>query len=163
MGLLSIFSFGGAYSILPQMHHDVVEQHHWLTSEQFARFWALGQLVPGPTLTVGSIIGFAIAGVTGALVATLALFLPAAGIVYALGSVWSRLGGNPWRDRVAAGLAPVVLGLMFAGSVALMHGAVNGTVTALIATAVGALMLATKVNRTLLVLVAGAAGYLWLR
>jgi chromate transporter len=163
MGVLSVFSFGGANAILPQMHTDVVEHQHWLTSEQFARFWALGGLVPGPTLTVGSLIGFAVAGIAGAAVATVALFVPAGLIVYALASGWDRLRDNPWRNRIAAAIAPVVLGLVWAGCVPLARGAIDGLPTVLIAVVVGVLLLVTRINRAAIVLAAGVVGYVWLR
>jgi chromate transporter len=163
MAVLSVFSFGGANAILPQMHADVVDHQHWLSSEQFARFWALGTLVPGPTLTVGSLIGYAVAGLAGAVVATIALFVPAAAIVYALGSAWDRLRENPWRNRVATAIGPVVLGLVWAGCVPLARGAIDGLPTTLVAVVVGILLLATKINRAAIVLGAGLVGYLWLR
>lgn len=163
MALLSVFSFGGANAILPQMHADVVDHQHWVSSEQFARFWALGGLVPGPTLTVGSLIGYAVAGLAGAAVATIALFVPAGLIVYALGSAWDRLREHPWRNRVAAAIAPVVLGLIWSGCVPLVHGAINDLPTILIAVIAGTLLLATKINRAAIVFTAGIFGYIWLR
>lgn len=163
MAGLSVFSFGGANAVLPQMHADVVDHQHWMSSAQFARFWALGGLVPGPTLTVGALIGYTVAGFAGAAVAGFALFVPAGAIAYTLGSIWDRVGGNPWRNRIAAGVAPVVLGLTWAGSITLVHGAIDGVPTALIAIVVGTLMLATRLNRVVLVVSAGAIGYLWLR
>lgn len=163
MALLSLFSFGGANAILPQMHADVVEHQHWITSEQFARFWALGGLVPGPTLTVGTLIGYAVAGLAGAAVATIALFVPAGIVVYAFGSAWDRVRENPWRNRIAAAIAPVVLGLVWAGCVPLVQGGIAGLPTILIALVVGVLLLVTKINRAAIVFAAGVVGYVWLR
>ena len=145
------------------MHADVVDHQHWVTSEQFARFWALGNLVPGPTLTVGPLIGYAVAGFAGAGVAAIALFVPAALIVCVLASVWDRMQANPWRNRVAAAIAPVVLGLIWAGCVPLVRGAIDGWATVVIAAIVGGLLLVTKINRAAIVFAAGVAGYLWLR
>jgi len=162
-GILSIFSFGGANGALPQLHADVVDRYHWLTSAQFVRFWALGGLVPGPTLTVSGLIGYAVAGFLGAAVAAVAMFVPSGVIVYALGSAWDRVGGNPWRDRIASGFAPVILGLTWAGAATLLRGAIDGVPTAAVAIVVGVLMLATRVNRVLLVFTAGVVGYVWLR
>jgi chromate transporter len=163
MGVLSLFSFGGANGALPQLHADVVDRYHWLTSTEFARYWALGGLVPGPTLTVSALIGYTVAGFAGAAVASAALFVPSGMIVYALGSAWERVRGNPWRDRIAAGFAPVILGLIWAGSLTLVRGAIDGWAAALIAFSVATLMLATRVNRILLVVAAGVVGYVWFR
>jgi chromate transporter len=163
MALLSVLSFGGANAVLPQLHADVVDQQHWITSAELARYWALGQLVPGPTLSVGALIGYAVAGLAGAAVASVALYVPAAVIAYALGSAWERYHANPWRDRLAAGFAPVVLGLIWAGCATLFRGAVDGIPTAVIALAAGALIIGTRVHRVAIILAAGAVGYIWLR
>jgi chromate transporter len=163
MSVLSLFSFGGANGVLPQMHADVVDQQHWLTSAQFARFWALGGLVPGPTLTAGALIGFYVAGLLGALVAAVALFVPAGVIDYALGVLWARLHAQSWRDHFAAAIAPVVIGLVWAGCVPLARGAIDGWLTGLITVVAGTLLVATRVNRALIMLCAAAAGYVWFR
>jgi chromate transporter len=163
MALLSVLSFGGANAVLPQLHADVVDQQHWITSAELSRFWALGQLVPGPTLSVGALIGYAVAGLAGALVASIALYVPAAAIAYTLGSAWERYHANPWRDRLAAGFAPVVLGLIWAGCATLFRGAVDGVPTAAIAVVAGALIMGTRVHRVAIILAAGAIGYVWLR
>lgn len=162
MAVLSVLSFGGANAVLPQMHADVVEHQHWITSAEFARFWALGQLVPGPTLSIGALIGFAVAGLAGAAVASFALYVPAGAIAYALGSLWERYHEHPWRDRLAAGFAPVVLGLIWAGCATLLRGAVDGMPTAAIALAAGAILAATRVHRVAIILAAGVIGVLWL-
>ena len=163
MASLSVLSFGGANAVLPQMHSNVVDQEHWITTSQFARFWALAQMVPGPTLTVGALIGYAVAGIVGALVASFALFVPAGMIAYALGSVWDRFHDSPWRERVRAGVAPVVLGLMWAGCTTLLHGAINGWITVAIGLLAFALVLWTKLNRVAIIAAAGVVGYVWLR
>jgi chromate transporter len=163
MGLISVLSFGGANAVLPQLHSDVVDKQHWLTSPEFARFWALGQMVPGPTLTIGALIGYAVAGLVGAAVASFALFVPAGVIAYALGSAWERFHEHPWRDRLAAGFAPVVLGLIWAGCATLLRGGVDGIPTAVIALAAGALIVRTRVNRVAIILAAGVVGFVWLR
>lgn len=163
MALLSVLSFGGANAVLPQLHADVVDQQHWITSVELSRFWALGQLVPGPTLSVGALIGYAVAGLAGAAIASVALYVPAGAIAYALGSAWERYHANPWRDRLAAGFAPVVLGLIWAGCATLFRGAVDGIPTAAIAVVAGALIMGTRVHRVAIILAAGAIGYVWLR
>jgi chromate transporter len=163
MATLSVLSFGGANAVLPQMHADVVDQEHWISSGDFARFWALGQLVPGPTLTIGALIGYAVAGVTGAAVASVALFVPAGAIAYALGIAWERFHANPWRGRLAAGFAPVALGLIWAGCATLLRGAVDGAPTAAIAVVAAVLIACTPLHRVGIILGAGVAGFVWLR
>ena len=76
--------------------------------------------------------------------------------MYGIGRAWQRFAGHPWRERFALGLGPVVLGLFWAGVVAVGKGAIDGPITLAIALAVLALAMLTKVNQALLVVGAGA-------
>ena len=162
-GLLSVFSFGGGGAIVPQMHADVVERLHWIDAAQFSRFVGLAMLAPGPLLNIAVLIGYAVAGIPGAIVASAALFWPAALIVFFVGRAWHGLAGHPWREAFARGLGPVVLGLFLAVVFAIGNGGVNDLVTISIAVAVGALALFTKVNQALRVLRAGIVAVVALR
>ena len=69
--------FGTGLAIVPLLAHDVVDTHHWLTQPQFMDALAFGQVTPGPVLISASFIGYRVAGLLGALVATLGVFGPA--------------------------------------------------------------------------------------
>jgi chromate transporter len=161
--ILSLLGFGGGNAIIPQMHADVVDRFHWITSAEFSRFFGLAKLGPGATTTMAALVGFAVAGFLGAVVATLAVFVPSGLVVYAAGHTWGRLKGNPWRERVARAIKPVVLGLVWAGVFTLARGIVGGPIAigmALIATVV---LLVTEWNQAVMVLAAGALGAIVLR
>jgi chromate transporter len=161
--VLSLLGFGGGNAIIPQMHADVVERFHWITSADFARFFALGKLAPGPTTSMAALVGFAVAGFAGALIATAAIFLPAGILVYVVGHWWERLRGNPWRDRFARAIKPVVLGLVWAGVATLARGAADAPVTIALVAVAAIVMLRTDWNQSVLVLAAGAIGAVALR
>ncbi|MBV9440566.1 MAG: chromate transporter [Candidatus Eremiobacteraeota bacterium] len=161
--VLSLLGFGGGNAIIPQMHHDVVERFHWITSADFSRYYALGRLAPGPTTTMSALIGWRVAGFVGAALAALAVFVPAGVLVYALGRAWDRFHGHPWRARFARAIAPVVLGLIWAGVVTLGRGALDGPLTGAIAAVAVVLMLCTQWNQALMILGAGVLGALVLR
>jgi chromate transporter len=161
--VLSLLGFGGGSAIIPQMHTDVVERFGWISSADFARFFALARLAPGPTTTIAALVGWRVAGFLGATVATAAIFIPAALVVYVLGRLWQRLHGHPWRERFARGIAPVVLGLIWAGVAAIGSGALDGVATGAIALAATVLMLRTQINQSLLILAAGVVGAIVLR
>jgi chromate transporter len=156
--VLSLLGFGGGNAIIPQMHADVVDSFHWITSAEFTRFFGLAKLAPGPTTTMAALVGFAVAGVAGATVATIAVFVPAGMLTFAVGHGWNRLKGNPWRERFATAIKPVVLGLIWAGAITLAHGAIDGPVTIALAVAAAIILLASDLNQALLVLCAGAIG-----
>ena len=161
--ILSLLGFGGGNAIIPQMHADVVEKYHWISSAQFTQFYGLGKLAPGPTTSMAALVGYAVAGVLGAVVATAAVFVPAAIVVYAAGHWWQRLRGNPWRERFARAIKPVVLGLVWAGVVTLARGAADAPITIGLAVVATLVLLRTDWNQSLLVLIAGIIGAFTLR
>jgi chromate transporter len=160
---LSLLGFGGGSALIPQMHADVVEKYHWISSAQFTQFFGLGKLAPGPTTTMAALVGYAVAGFAGAVIATCAVFLPAGALVYAVGHWYHRLYEHPLRERLARAIAPVVLGLVWAGVVTLARGAADGPVTIALAVVAAIVLLRTDWNQALLVLVAGVIGAVALR
>jgi len=161
--VLSLLGFGGGNAIIPQMHRDVVEHYHWITSQQFAQFYALGRLAPGPTTTMSALVGFAVAGFAGAVVAALAVFVPAGIVVAAVGRAWRRLHAHPFRDIFARGMAPVVIGLTWAGVLTIALGALDAPLTVGIALVVSAFTLFTKWNASAMILAAAIVGIVALR
>jgi chromate transporter len=156
--VLSVLGFGGGNAIVPQMYADVVTQHHWITAVEFSRFYGLSRLAPGPAMTVSALIGYTVAGFTGAVVAAVAMFLPAAMFVYALAHVWDRFHDHPGRKIFARAMIPIVLGLSWVGAVVLGRGALDGPATIGIAVIAAVVMLRTKFNTALVVAAAGVAG-----
>jgi len=156
--VLSVLGFGGGNAIVPQMYADVVTQHHWITSVEFSRFYALSRLAPGPAMTVSALIGYTVAGFAGACVAAVAMFLPAAAFVYVLAHAWDRFHDHPGRKIFARAMIPIVLGLSWVGTVVLGRGALDGSATIAIALIAAGVMLRTKLNTALVVALAGVAG-----
>jgi chromate transporter len=157
-GALSLLGFGGGKGIIPQMHEDAVTQFHWVTSEQFAQFYAIGKLVPGPTTVFGALIGYRAAGYAGAAVAAIALFLPSSVLMMFVGAGWRRFSGSPWKDVVSAGLAPVVIGLVWSSVFAIGKGSIQGPAAIAIALIVTALALRTKFSAPVLIALGAAGG-----
>ena len=79
---MSLFAVGGANAAIPEMHRIAVEVNHWMTDRQFADIYAISQLSPGPNVLIVTLIGYAVAGFGGALVATLAMCVPTAALAY---------------------------------------------------------------------------------
>lgn len=75
-GLMSLFAVGGANSAIPEMHRVAVDVHRWMTDKQFADVFAISQLSPGPNVLIVTLIGYSVAGIAGALAATLAMCGP---------------------------------------------------------------------------------------
>ena len=160
---LSILGFGGGKGIIPQMQDDAVNQFHWVTSEQFAQFYTIGKLVPGPTTIFGALVGYRVSGYVGAAVATAALFLPSSILVMLAGAGWQRFSASRWKDVVSTGLAPVVIGLVWSSVFAIGKGTVKVPAAIAIALVVTALTLRTKLSAPLLIALGAAGGMGFLR
>jgi chromate transporter len=160
---LSILGFGGGKGIIPQMHDDAVTQFHWVTSEQFAQFYTIGKLVPGPTTIFGALVGYRAAGYAGAAVAAAALFVPSSVLMMLAGTAWRRFSASPWKDVVSVGLAPVVIGLVWSSVFAIGKGTIERPAAAAIALIVTALTLRSKLSAPLLIALGAVGGLAFLR
>lgn len=121
---LSLLSFGGGQAIVADMQHQVVDVQHWLTGPQFADLFALSRAAPGPSTLIAALIGWQVAGLLGAVVATLAIYIPSSFVVYGAVRWWhSAAGQSPWRGAFERGLTPVAVGLVFAGAYAVLQAA----------------------------------------
>ena len=160
--LLSFVAFGGATALLPEMHRVVVENHHWLDDTTFTHLYAIAQAAPGPNVLVVTLIGWEIAGLAGALAATLAMCLPMSVLIYLLIDRWDSFSGKRWQKAVSLGVAPLAVGLVFSGATLIAGSAGFGrTAWALVAVTV-AVNLRTKLHPLWLIAVGAALGLLGL-
>lgn len=163
---LSILGFGGGKGIIPQMHTDAVTTYRWVTSEQFTQFYTIGKLVPGPTTIFAALIGYAALPqrpLLGAAVATAAMFVPSSLIMIGFDSLEARFAASPWRAIISRGLAPAIVGLVWSSVSTIARGAPSSVVAYATSAVVVALMLRTKINAPLLILLSGGVGIAALR
>lgn len=118
---LSLVSLGGGPSVFAEMQRQAVEVHGWMTGQQFNDLFAISRAAPGPGSLIAALIGWQAAGFWGALVAALGLYLPSSLVLLAVGHWWRRRGDSPVRRVIERGLAPVAVGLIFAGVLTLMR------------------------------------------
>ncbi len=113
--LLSLLTFGGVSSVIPEMQRYIVDVKGWTTAADFMHLFAVAQAAPGPNVLFTSLIGYRVAGIAGSLVALLGLCAPAAALTWVVSTLWERVGDSPWRTIIRRALAPLVVGLTFAG------------------------------------------------
>ena len=105
---LSFWCIGGTIALIPDMHRFFVDTRGLMTTTEFAGYIAL--------------FGYHVAGIAGALTALFSIsFVPFVLMVFVT-KTFARLQANPWREIVLRGLAPVTVGLMFAGCMLLFGG-----------------------------------------
>lgn len=111
---LSLLSVGGGISTAPEMHRYLVTQRHWLSDTTFTESIALAQAAPGPNILFVTVLGWKIAGLAGAVAATMGMMLPSTTLVL-MATRWSRQHQHSLGVRAfKTGLAPLTLGLMLA-------------------------------------------------
>jgi chromate transporter len=144
--LLSLLAFGGVNTVVPEIHRSAVEVHHWMSDGDFANYFAIAQASPGPNALIVTLVGWKVAGLPGALVATLALCAPACLLTFVVVRVWDRIRQSPWHATVQAGLAPVTVGLVAASAYLLCRASDRGPVLLVITAATAAMTYFTRLN-----------------
>jgi chromate transporter len=142
----SLFAIGGGNSAIPEMHRYAVDVQHWLTGQQFADSFALAQLTPGPNLIIVTLIGYHVAGIAGAVVATLAMCGPTSVLAFLVGRASERFTGAAWHGALARGLVPVTLGLTEASAAVIAGVADYNWVAAAITLATACIALFMRVH-----------------
>jgi len=162
-GLLSILAVGGGTAILPEIKHLTVTSLEWVTADQFVEIYSLGQIAPGPNMLMVCVIGYRVASYPGALAALIGFFVPACLLTLGTSRLWVHFAASPWREAVQRGLAPVSIGLMAAGVIAIAKVATRDAGTIALAAAVAGVLLWRHVNPALLILAGGLVGGLLFR
>lgn len=158
-GVISLLAFGGGQAVLPLIERTSVAQHHWTTTDAFTSGVGFGYLIPGPVTTLATFIGYQAGGLSGALAATLGMFLaPTLLAAFAAAGV-ERLADNRWVRAFGAGAAPAVLGLLAATFWNIARHSVTSWPTAFIALA--SLLLAARTPIPPLWLLLGGAALAW--
>ena len=103
-------SYGGGFVIIPLMQHDAVVSYHWMTNAQFLNAVALGQVTPGPVVLTVAAVGYAAAGIGGALLATAIAFTPSFLFVLVGAPRFDRLRANRGIQAFLTGAGAAVVG-----------------------------------------------------
>ena len=125
---IGLFSIGGGYAAMPLIQAQVVTAHNWLTMEEFSHLVTISQMTPGPIAINGAtFVGMQIAGLPGALAATLGCVLPSVVLVSVLAWVYYRYKTLSLLQRVLGCLRPAVVALIAAAGVSIFLEVMDGT------------------------------------
>jgi chromate transporter len=158
-GLMSLFAVGGANAAIPEMHRIAVDVRHWMTDTQFADVFAISQMSPGPNVLIVTLIGYSVAGVTGALVATLAMCGPTGVLAYYVSRLLTRSSQSRWPAMIQMALVPLSIGLMGASGLILAQTSDRTWIAALVTALSAVLAFATRLNPFWLLLAGGCLGF----
>lgn len=152
--------YGSGYVLLAFLQRDLVERHHWLTSQQLLDAIAIGQITPGPVFTTATFVGYLLAGHPGAIAGTIGIFLPAFLLVGIVNPWVAQLRQSTWARGFLDGVNAASLGLMAGVSYTLARAAMVDWLTVILAIVSAIAVLRWQVNSIWLVIGGGAIGLL---
>lgn len=124
---IGLFSIGGGYAAMPLIQHQVVDTHPWLSMTQFADIITIAEMTPGPIgINSATFVGIQVAGIPGAIVATLGCVFPSCVIVMLLAYLYYRFRGLSIVQGVLSGLRPAVVAMIASAGLSLLILAVYG-------------------------------------
>ncbi len=153
--------YGSGYVLLAFLEADFVEALGWITTQQLIDLVAIGQVTPGPLLTTATSIGYLVAGIPGAALATLGIFLPSFVFVAAVNPIIPKLRKSPLTAGVLDGVNAASLGLMAAVMIRLAGVSLIDPLTIVIAVLCAGALFFFRVNSTWLIAAGGIVGLLY--
>jgi chromate transporter len=152
--------FGSGYVLVAFLEGGLVHDYGWLSQQQLLDAIAIGQFTPGPVLSAATFIGYVISGVPGAVVSTVAIFIPSFFFVAALNPIVPRLRQSPWTSAFLDAVNVSSVALMLAVIVKLGQTTLTGFPAWLIAMAALGVSFRWKVNATWLILGGATVGWI---
>jgi chromate transporter len=109
---VDLMAFGGGFASVPIMYREVVDVNGWLSSAVFMNGIVLGQVTPGPVVITATFIGYMLASLPGAIIATVSIFLPSFLIVIGVSPFFGRLSASPVFRGAIQGVLCSFVGLL---------------------------------------------------
>lgn len=118
---IGFFGFGGGYAMLSLIQNEIVVQNGWLTNAEFSDIVAISQMTPGPiAINSATYVGYTVAGFWGAVVATIAVCMPALTIMILITRFFLKLRNNHIFSGVISAMRPVVVGMIISAALLLL-------------------------------------------
>ena len=142
----SAFTFGSGLAIVPFLHQGLVHDHHWLTEQQFVDAVAMGLISPGPVVIMATFAGYLVDGITGALIATAAVFLPVYLFVIVAGPILRRHGEHPRLRGFIKGATAAAAGAIAGAAIVIGEQVISTAASVAIAIVALALLLQRRIK-----------------
>ena len=154
------FTFGGGYAMLPLIQEELVKKAAWVTEDQVMDDYALAQTIPG-VIAVNSalLMGYRLAGITGAVMAGLGVIVPSIFIIIAIAIFFSQIINQPVVSRVFQGVRAGVVGLIIVAATRFSKGAIHDIWHGMIAIIAFIIAISTNIHVAFILLFAGVVGW----
>jgi chromate transporter len=155
------FVFGSGLAIVPFLHSGVVEEHHWLTEQEFLDAVAVAMITPGPVVITVGFIGYLVAGFPGACVAAFATFLPCYLFTILPAPYFKKIAGNKSIKAFVDGITAAVIGALAGAVIVIGTRTITDIPTILIAVVtVFVLIYIRRIQEPYIILAGALAGML---
>jgi chromate transporter len=152
--------FGSGYVLLAFLQADLVERLHWITARQLLDAVTAGQLTPGPVFATATFLGYLLRGWSGAVVATVAIFLPSFFMAGVVGVMAERIRGSRLAGAFLDGVNAAAVALMASVALPLGRASLIDGWTCALAGVSAFLLIRFKINATWLILASAGLGLL---
>ena len=153
---ISVLAFGGGYAMIPILQWDMVDHLGWLTLRQFLDGILLGFVTPGPIIITATFVGYWLKGLLGAVVATVAIFLPPILMIIFLTPFYQRIKEGRWMRPIIQGILAALVGMLVLVTLQMGSAALTDLKSLTLMAAASVALIGFRVN--LLWIVAAAAG-----
>ena len=156
------FTFGSGLAIVPFLHQGLVDEHHWLTEQQFVDAVAMGLISPGPVVIMATFAGYLVYGLIGATIATLGVFTPTYLFVVVPGRYIRKYEEHPRLKGFVKGATAAAVGAIAGAAIVITNQVIHNATSVLIGVIALALLLQKrkKISEPALVAAAAIAGLL---
>ncbi len=156
---VGFFSYGGGYAMIPLIEREIVQRQQWLSPKEFLDILAIAEITPGPVaINSATFVGYRVAGVFGAVTATLGVVFPSLLVVGVLSYIYLRFQGAPLVKSAFAAVRPLVVVLIFMAAVNIGSRTIYDVYSAAATAAALFLMLKTRLNPILVLVLFGVLG-----
>ena len=142
---IGLATFGGGFAMIPAIEHEIVTTRHWLSDAAFNDAIVLGQITPGPVAIAATFIGYRVAGLAGAVLATVGMFTPPMILSILAGRSLKAFQTNQLVQGALHGITPALSGILAAAAVALWRTSVHGIAPAIIAITAGLILIKWRI------------------
>ena len=153
--------FGGGLTMIAFIQEQVVNQLHWLTQQEFIDGLALGQFTPGPVLMVAAYVGYKVAGLGGAVIAAMAIFLPSFILMLSILQMFERVRTLVWTKAAMRGVGPAVIGVLAVSLLQIAPHALPDTFAIVMLMGTLVALLTWRIGALKLMLAGAGLGVLW--
>lgn len=161
---IGLFTFGGGYAMIALLEEEFIQRRKWLDKDEFLDMTAIAESTPGPVaINSATYLGYKLAGVPGAAVATVAVCLPSFLIIYAISLFFEQFTQLTVIANAFKGIQVCVIYLIFSAGVRMLKALdkspfATGVLAAVMLVMVGLSLAGVSVSSILLILLSGAAG-----